>query len=287
MKQAAFIHSGIADEAGKDMVSQILAHKMLGWEFIEVRTVDGVQFTDVTDEKFDQVCDKLADAGMKVSCFASGIANWACKITDPFQKSEKTMGHAISRMHDLDTEYIRVMSYPNNGLPEDQWRDEAVRRMKALGQMAEDAGVIILVENCDGWASTSPENYARFFELVDCPAVRAVYDTGNPASHGHTNTWDWYVKAKPHIAYIHIKAHTDRQGDKKGEHVWPDVGASKVVETLQDQLAHGFHGFVSIEPHLKAVIHEGKKITDAEAALLTYVEYGRRLMKLVDKVKCM
>ena len=285
MESADFIFSGIADEAGKDIDSQIRAHKMLGWEFIEIRTVDGVQFTDVTDEKFDEIGEKLADARMRVSCFASGIANRACKVTEPVEKSIEALNRAIPRMHDLDTEYIRAMSYPNNGLPEEQWRDEAVRRMKALGQMAEDAGIIIVVENCDGWASTSPENYARFFEMVDCPAVRAVYDTGNPASHGHTNTWDWYLRSKPHIAYVHIKAHTDRQGDKKGKHVWPDAGASKVVETLQDLLAHGYHGFVSIEPHLKAIIHEGKKITDAEAALLTYVEYGQRLMRLVEKLK--
>ncbi|MEZ4699467.1 MAG: sugar phosphate isomerase/epimerase family protein [Rhodothermales bacterium] len=275
--------SGIADEAGTDLATQIRAHRTLGWAYIDLRNVDGAQFTTLDDAAFDAVCGRLADAGLKVSSFASGIANWACRIDDPFEDSVATLNRAIPRMRRLDCRYIRVMSYPNAGLPEPAWRDEAVRRMKALGRIAEDAGIVITVENCDGWASTSPGNYARFFELVDSPAVKAVYDTGNPASHGHTNTWDWYLHAKPHIAYIHIKDHTGPTADGAGEHVWPDAGIGCVSETLRDLAAGGYDGFVSIEPHLETVIHEGKGITRAEAAFAAYVEYGRRVAALVGE----
>jgi sugar phosphate isomerase/epimerase len=277
--------SGIADEAGKSLATQIRAHKQLGWNYIEVRNVDGTQFTDITDQQFDHACAQLADAGIKVSAFASGIANWATKITDPFENSTRTLQRAIRRMQQLDAKFIRVMSYPNDGLADDAWRDEAVRRFKEMAKIAQDGGIILMVENCDGWASTSAQNYSHFFELVDSPAVKAVYDTGNPASHGQSNTWEWYQNAKPHIAYIHIKAHTESQNGEKGKHVFPDSGASKVEETLRDALSNGYDGFISIEPHMEAIAHEGKQISDEEAAFDTYVEYGQRLMKLVDKAK--
>jgi sugar phosphate isomerase/epimerase len=207
--------SGIADEAGKSLATQIRAHRELGWKYIEIRNVDGEQLTDLPDDKFETIVAQLADADLQVSAFASGIANWATKITDDFHLSVHTLERAIKRMQRLNTKYIRVMSYPNDGLSDDAWRDEAVRRMKEMGARAEAAGVILMVENCDGWASTSPQNYARFFELVNSPAVQAVYDTGNPASHGHSNTWEWYNRAKPHIGYIHIKAHTLDKTAKK------------------------------------------------------------------------
>ncbi|MDX2111771.1 MAG: sugar phosphate isomerase/epimerase family protein [Verrucomicrobiota bacterium] len=275
-----FIFSGIVDEAGKDIATQIRAHKELGWKFMECRNVDGMQFTDLPDEKFTAVCAELAAAGMGVSSFASGIANWACRITDPLEKSTETLARAIVRMNRLGTRYIRVMSWPNNGMDNASWRAEAVARMKILGEQAEKGGITIAVENCDGWASTSADAYAEFFTAVNSPAVKAVYDTGNPCSHGHTNTWEWYTKCRPHIGMIHIKAHTG----PGGEHVWPDVGASCVVETLRDLVAIDYRGFVSIEPHLKAVAHEGKEITEAEAAYQTYVEYGRRLMRLCNEL---
>jgi len=279
--------SGIADEAGKDLATQIRAHKALGWDYIEVRNIDGTQFTDISHEKFDEVCRQLAEADIKVSAFASGIANWATKISDPFEKSVETLQRAIPRMKKLGTKFIRVMSYPNDNLPDDQWRDEAVRRFKELGKIAEEAGIILMVENCDGWASARAENYGQFFQLVNSPAVKAVYDTGNAASHGHSNTWDWYQNAKPHIAYIHIKAHSGGQNGQKGDHVFPDSGESnsKVEETLRDAFAGGYDGFISIEPHMQAIAHEGKEISNEEAAFNTYVEYGQRLMKLVEKVK--
>ena len=280
MHPSAFILSGIADEAGQDIQTQIRAHQELGWHYIEPRLVDKVQFTDLPDDHFDAVVAALAAAQLKVSSFASGIANWSCKITDPLEKSTTTLTRAAQRMQRLGTKFIRVMSYPNDGLSELQWRDEVIRRFQILAKQAEAAGIVLLVENCDGWASQSPAHYRQFFERVNSPSVKAVYDTGNPASHGLTNTWEWYQAARPHIAYIHIKAHTG----PGGTHVWPDTGASLVRETLSDLLATGYRGFVSIEPHIQSVIHEAKGISNADAAYQSYVEYGRRLVRLMDQL---
>jgi sugar phosphate isomerase/epimerase len=109
--------SGIADEAGKSLATQIRAHKQLGWNYIEVRNVDGTQFTDITDQQFDHGLRAMADAGIKCRPLLRAIANWATKITDPFENSTRTLQRAIRRMQQLDAKFIRVMSYPNDGLP--------------------------------------------------------------------------------------------------------------------------------------------------------------------------
>ena len=273
--------SGIADEAGKSIDVQIRAHTELGWSYIDLRTVDGVQFTEVPDATFTSICEQLDQAGLKVACFASGIANWACKITDPFEQSVETLRRTIPRMQQLNTRYIRVMSYPNDNLSDESWGAESVRRMRELGKMAEDAGIILVVENCDGWASVSADHYAQFFERVNSPAVKAVYDTGNPSSHGQANTWEWYQKAKPHIGFIHIKDHSTPTEADPGEHTWLTEGNGYVKETLSDLKKEGYTGFVSIEPHLRKIIHEGKEIDQADLAYSTYIEYGQRLATLI------
>ena len=141
--------------------------------------------------------------------------------------------------------------------------------------------LVIAVENCDGWASQSAENYGSFFELVDSPSVCAAYDTGNPASHGDTNTWEWYVLAKPHIDYVHIKSHTGPVDGGEGAHTFPGEGISLELETLTDLFKSGYDGGIVIEPHLSAVAHTGQAITDEEAAYQTYIEYGRRTEALI------
>ena len=274
--------SGIADEAGPDLATQIRAHRELGWEQIEIRNVNGVQFHDLPHDAFETACGQLADAGMHVSCFASAVANWATNVGESFDRDREIVRRALPRMRRLGTPFLRVMSYPNKGLTDEAWRDEAVRRLGELARMAGGEGVRLVLENCDGWASVSPANFAEIFERVDHPAFKAVYDTGNPASHGHANTWEWYRAARPQIVYVHIKANTGPRPDgAPGDHVWPEEGDSRVAETLFDLFRTGYDGGFSIEPHMKAVVHEGKKITDAEAAYQTYVEYGRRAERMV------
>jgi sugar phosphate isomerase/epimerase len=274
--------SGIADEAGGQLESQIKAHRELGWSHIELRNVNGKQFTEATDDEFKAITDALGEAGLRISCFASALANWARPITGDFDLDVRDLERCLPRMEAAGCPFIRCMSWPNdkeNPLPEEAWRDEAVRRMQHLAGMAASGGATLVLENCDGWASQSPATYKQFVELVGSDALQYVYDTGNPASHGHTNTWEWYQAARPRIAYVHIKAN-----DGQGNHVWPDApeSQSRVAETVQDLRRGGYDGGFSIEPHMKAVVHEGKEISDAEAAFRTYVEYGRRLQAIVE-----
>jgi hypothetical protein len=43
-----------------------------------------------------------------------------------------------------------------------------------------------------------------------------------------------------------------------------------------------YDGGISIEPHLAAVVHEGTHVDQDEAAYKIYVEYGKRVEKLVN-----
>ena len=78
--------SGIADEAGKELETQIRAHKDIGFDHIEVRNVGETTLAYASDEEFDQIHAQLNEAGLQVSCFASQLANWAREITGPLDK---------------------------------------------------------------------------------------------------------------------------------------------------------------------------------------------------------
>ncbi|MFH0911588.1 MAG: sugar phosphate isomerase/epimerase family protein [Planctomycetota bacterium] len=274
--------SGIADEAGPGIDAQIRAQKELGWSHVELRTVDGKQFTQVTDEEFNAIRQKLDKAGIRVSSFASAIANWARPVTNPFDADLADLKRAIPRMKKLGCPFLRVMSWPNNCLAQDAWKAETVRRMKELARIAEDGGVTLVLENCDGWAAQSSKHMIEFLASVDSPALRVVFDTGNPPFH-HYDGLEMYTVVKPHVAYIHIKdSYVDSDG---GVHyAFPNEGHGYVRQILTDALRGGYEGGISIEPHLAAVIHEGKAADTEGAAYKLYVEYGRRLQKLVEGI---
>jgi len=272
--------SGIADESGRALETQLRAHRELGWNHIELRQIGDVTLAYASDEEFDRIRASLDEAAMRVSCFASAIANWARDITDSFEKDADELRRAIPRLQVLGTKFVRIMSYVNNkGLPEAEWRKEALRRLKELAKMAEDGGVVLLHENCHGWASESPENTNDMLAEVNSPALKLVFDTGNSQG-GKNSSWGFYQKLdKSQIAYVHLK---DLRND--GAATWPGEGDSSVERILEDLFRRGYDGGISIEPHIAAVIHEGKE-SDPKLMYDSYVEYGRRAMALVRRLR--
>jgi sugar phosphate isomerase/epimerase len=275
--------SGIADEAHEDIDRQIEAHQELGWKHIELRNINGVCVTDLCDETFDRVVQKVTDAGLGVSCFASQLCNWSRPITTHPDIDRNELKRAIPRMRRLGCKYIRMMSYPNVDWADEDWRDEVIRRVKDLATIAENGGVTLVHENCDGWAGQGPEQSLEFIEEVDSPNLKLLWDTGNPVQHGQA-PWDFYSKIKEHVAYVHIK---DARRDESGEITYTMCGDGDgmVDQVLEDLIDRGYDGAVSIEPHVAAVIHEGKKAADEEEAFQRYIVYGRRLVQLVDRLQ--
>jgi sugar phosphate isomerase/epimerase len=277
--------SGISDEAGKSIEKQIQAHDELGWEHLELRLVDEVNITSVSDAAFDAVVTKLEAAGKRVSCFGSAIANWARPITSSPQIDIDDLARAIPRMHRLNVPFIRVMSYPND--PEDPidepaWRDESIARMKRLARMAEDGGVTLVHENCSGWGGLSAENSNILLGEVNSPALKVVFDTGNPVTYGQ-DTWEYYQAVYDDIVYVHIKDAVRENGEDR--YTYCGDGQGYVREVVGDLLDKGYDGGFSIEPHLAAVIHTGQQADSDYALYRSYTEYGRRLMKIVDDVR--
>ena len=273
--------SGIADEAGKTVEEQIAAHKELGWDHIEMRAVSSGNFSGISDSGFDEVSKKLDEAGMHVTCFASEIANWARNIGGDFKVDVDDLRRAVRRMKKLNTKYIRVMSYPNDGRDEHLWREEVVKRLKELTRIAEEEGITLAHENCSGWGGVSAENCFELIEEIDSPAFRILFDTGNPAVEGQ-DSWDFYNRVKQYIVYIHIK--DAKREDNSHVYTFPGDGAGYVKEIIADLKSSGYEGVLSIEPHLSAIIHEGKEADDSSSASRIYVEYGKKLEKIVKSI---
>lgn len=276
--------SGIADEAGKPIDVQIKAHRELGWKHIEIRNVDGVNLTDVPDAKFDEIFTKVNAAGLKVSCFASQLCNWSRPVTNDFAVDVAELKRAIPRMHRFNTKFIRCMSYPNNKekpLPEAAWKKEVIRRLKELAKMAEDGGVILVHENCDGWGGQGASQTLELLAAVGSKSLKLVFDTGNTVFHGQ-DSYDYYSKVKEHVVYVHIK--DGQKKDGKTVACYPGEGLGAVREICKDRLATAPDGGFSIEPHLAAAVHLGKEAKDQEAYRI-YVEYGRRMTALLKDVR--
>ncbi len=278
--------SGIGDEGSPDIRGQIENHRTLGWNTIELRNVDGQNVCEMKDAEFDAVYGEMNTAGFTAAGFGSAIANWARPITTPFEQDVEDLRRAAPRMRRLKTDYIRIMSYPNDNLSEKEWRHEVFRRIRELTRIAEGEGIVLLHENCDGWASKNPENLETLIREIDSPALRIVFDVGNPVGYGGDSeaTWRFYKTAKPYIAHFHIK---DCKPVEKGEivHTLPGDGACEVEAVMRDLFESGYEGRFSIEPHIATQVHLGGAAAEGMDQRGIYLEYGERANAIWDRIR--
>lgn len=98
--------TGFADEAAIGIDGQITATKKLGWKYIESRNIDDKNIHNLSNEAFEVVAEKLKEAGIKINCFGSTVANWGKAINGPFDSSLEEARRAIPRMKHLGKKLI-------------------------------------------------------------------------------------------------------------------------------------------------------------------------------------
>ena len=70
---AEFTLTGFADEISADFDEQLAGLRSLGMSHIELRGLDGVNISDLTNEQAREYRRKLDDAGISVSALGSPI----------------------------------------------------------------------------------------------------------------------------------------------------------------------------------------------------------------------
>ena len=290
------ILTGIGDEAGIRLDSQLLAIRTLGWKHIEMRAVEvpGLgkgNFHDIPDKAFDAAVDQIKEAGLSVCCFGSAIANWSKKIEDDFQITVEEVNRCIPRMQRLGTKLVRIMSYKPSDT-EDRTPPEVFRRIGEVTRMFRDAGLQPVHENCMNYGGMSWEHA---LELLDnCPGLKWVFDTANPVCNPdrsrpkpwpRQDAWEIWEHIRAEVAHIHVKDAVYVPQKNDCDYKYPGQGQGYVRRILKDALARGYEGGISIEPHVAVVFHDASKSADDKSVFDSFVAYGRQLRKMIGEIK--
>ena len=288
------ILTGITDEAGALIDTQIKAVKELGWNTIEARSVEVEGFPkanlhDIADEAFDVVEEKLKNTGVGVYCFGSTIANWGKKIDDPFDLSE--VERAIPRMQRLGSQYVRIMSYAvREG--EDQLEEERFHRLREMTKRFLDAGITPVHENCMNYGGMSWQHALKLLENV--PGLKWVFDTANPVFNDDRSKpepmpkqdpWEFWTHLKEHTVHIHVKDAIWDNSKNDADYTLPGKGDGAVRRILSDALESGYDAGISIEPHLAVVFHDDSVKASDEEIYQSFIGYGKALMELLDDIQ--
>jgi sugar phosphate isomerase/epimerase len=255
--------TGIGDEAGDALETQINAARESGWNTLELRYLEVPEYDrahvhDLVSPALDLVRRRLEQAGLGVCCLSSNVLK-SGGFMDPWQPRVDQLNRALNVCNLLQVPLIRIMSF-EPGSEEYRIPAEVFRRVREVVDRCVDAGVQPVHENCRNYGGMSPHHA---LELLDkCPGLKWVFDTGNPIANldrssskpwPRQDPWQFWVMVRDQVAHIHLKDNRWNAEQKVAEALWPGDGESGVVEVMRDAVARGYTGWLSIEPAMERI----------------------------------
>lgn len=237
--------SGFADEISPDVETQCVVAAELGLRFVELRSAWGTNMLDLDADQRAEVARLLHRHDLRVSSIGSPVGK--ISVDDDFDPHLDRMRHAARLAQELGAPYVRVFSFfVRPGTDPATVRDDVLRRMRALAEVARTAGVVLVHENEKHVYGDTPERCLDVVESVGSEHLALAWDSANFVQVGVAPYTDGYALLRPYLEYVQVKDALAATGAV----VPAGRGDGQVVETVRALRDDGFDGFFSLEPHL-------------------------------------
>ena len=237
--------SGFGDEIDADPVVQLSVLRALGSRHVEVRSAWGTNVVALSSEDLQRLSRLVKARGMAVSAVASPIGK--SLITSDFSAERERFDRAVAAAHRLESRYIRIFSfYRPPEMPVAGIRDEVLRRLSALAEIAAREKLILVHENEKEIYGDVPARVLDIVESIGSDALRVAWDNANFVQVGVKPYTDGYRLLRPHLEYLQVKDALFATGTV----VPAGEGDGELLQTLTALRDDGYTGFASLEPHL-------------------------------------
>jgi 3-dehydroshikimate dehydratase len=253
--------SAFADEISPNLDEQVAMLARESIHYLDLRKMWNINVLDLTGEQIGRIQHTLQASHIRVAAIGSPIGK--VPIDSPFEAELHRLERAISIARAFDTPYIRIFSYyPPSRTTESSsdpatYREEVMRRMRALVKRAREDDITLLHENEKAiYGDTIARCVDLMHELSDMQGdekhLQAVFDPANFIQCGQTPFPDAYEAVRPWLAYVHVK-----DALSNGRVVAAGEGIARWPELLERLRSDGYDGFFSLEPHLASAGHLG------------------------------
>jgi sugar phosphate isomerase/epimerase len=254
--------SVITDEIDSDLEHALDVMAEYGVRNAELRTIWDKNISDAPDEYIERVQRVIKDKGAKVIGIASPF--YKCDLEDEavegpagplHSASARGLGAQIDLLNrcieiakKLDTNLVRVFTFWRRGPLTPALEERIVDAFYEPAQIAERAGVTLVIENEHACYIGTGAETARVLTKIGSPSVKAVWDPGNAFCAGEAPFPMGYEAILPFIEHVHAK---DARRESPGKEEWCVIGEGEIdwdgqIKALKQS---GYKGYVSLETH--------------------------------------
>lgn len=239
-----FKFAAFADESSNVFEEQVEALVRNGYDYLEIRNLNGKSVTGLTLEEAKECKKLLSDNGLSVRSVGSPIGK--IDVNGDFDAHMDLFRHTLEVANVLGAERMRIFSFfmPEGENPEN-YRNVVLERMAIMAQIAKEYNVIPCHENEKGIYGETAQRCLEIYKTV--PEIKGIFDPANFVYCFHDTLEAWEI-LKDYIDYMHIK-----DALASGRVVLPGDGIGHVPEILAMYGAQGGE-MITLEPHLHSFI---------------------------------
>ncbi len=253
----------ITDEIDADLGHALDVMAEYGVRGAELRQIWDKNIAEAPRDYWQRAKDELGARGMTVVGIASPFYKCALPGAEPdgpagplHSASARGLGDQIALLERcmeaarfFDTTLIRTFSFWKGGPLTPTQEEMIVDAYAEPAQMAERAGLTLVVENEHACCLATGAQTARVLEEIASPAVRAVWDPGNAFMAGELPFPRGYEAIKDFIAHVHVKDAAVPPGAPAP--AWTVVGEGEIdwAGQLAALKRDGYAGWLSLETH--------------------------------------
>jgi sugar phosphate isomerase/epimerase len=254
--------AAITDEFSQSLATVLPVMQEIGMTAAELRTIDGKNILDLTDDELKRTKELLDQFGVRVISIASPLLKcvlegggeldkrfehdiFASKHTPADQP--RLAERAVEIAHFFSARIIRVFSYWRTTEPE-RAIDPIARALSDLADLAAGESLVIGLENEHACNIATGAETARILQLVSNPALMVVWDPANASVAGEQSFPEGYGRL-PAERIVHVHAKDCDMSSGKPE--WGPLGTRHIPwkEQIAKLIADGYRGYISLETH--------------------------------------
>lgn len=242
----------ISDEVSQDYDRVVAFAREFQLDGIEIRSVEGKAFKDLTPADADLIGRKTKDAGLRIAGAATPTFKCALEDKSAIEDHIEGFRRALDMALAWECPVIRVFTFLRREEPtrEDDLK-KAAEHLHRLVEIRGDAPVTIGVENEATTLVCTGQETRKIMGLLPLERVGVVWDPCNILFIPGTSQpgVEDFAEVEERIIHFHVKD-ANRENGKAATHC-VEVGKGDVDYSSQFRRLHerGYNGWITLETH--------------------------------------
>lgn len=255
----------INDELSSDLVRGLDLAVELGLQEVEIHTVGRKCIEEASDEELRALQEMVVRRGLRV-CNLSSTVFLRChldgredaielhsgfrSIAGGYTRHLQGLERALFCAQVLGAPWVRIFGFWRSAPLSEDIYDQTSEKLFLPLQMAQTAGIPLILENCPHTPFDWGERAIRLVERLDSAWLRMLWDPCTGLRSGEPDILATYDRIRPRLAHVHAKDIHMNPASKRG-HVYVPIGQGEMnwLGILRRLAADRYPGVISLETH--------------------------------------